>query len=62
MSVIAFVNSNGDGQVVTEDACPSCGYPDRHRIYRGMSAELIADGCPSCEVSRIPADHEREEL
>ena len=57
---IAFVNSEGNGQVVTDDACPSCGYPERHRVYRGDSTELIADGCPSCEMSRMPGSGERE--
>ena len=50
---VAFMNSDGNGQVVTDDACPSCGYPERHRVYRGDSTELIADGCPACEVSRM---------
>lgn len=54
--VVYFVNSEGNRQVVTDggDAkCPACGYPERHRIYRGITAELIADGCPSCETSRL---------
>lgn len=50
---IAFINSQGNGQVVTEDRCPTCGYPERHRIYAGDSMDLIADGCPSCETSRM---------
>lgn len=50
---IAFVNSQGNGQVVTESACPTCGYPERHHIFAGDSLQLIADGCPSCETSRV---------
>ena len=50
--VAAFVNSDGNGQVVTDDECPTCGYPERHFIFDGQSADVIADGCPSCETPR----------
>lgn len=50
---IAFVNSQGNGQVITDDPCPTCGYPERHHVYAGDSLDLIADGCPSCETSRV---------
>lgn len=53
MSAIAFVNSDGNAQVVTDDPCPTCGYPERHQIYAADLLGLIADGCPSCETSRI---------
>lgn len=51
--VAAFVNSAGDWQVVEDDKCPTCGYPERHRIYRLEGMGLLADGCPSCETSRM---------
>lgn len=53
--VTIFLNSDDKLQIVTdgsEATCPQCGYPERHRIYDGE--QLIADGCPSCETSRIP--------
>lgn len=57
--VTYFVNSGGDLQVVTEGEnarCPRCGYPERHRIYAPpyRAETLTADGCPSCETSRMP--------
>lgn len=64
--VAQFVNSDGEMQLVTDgpDAeCPACGYPERHRIYEastGNEVVLIADGCPSCETSRMPANVEIE--
>jgi hypothetical protein len=58
--VTRFLNSEARWQVVTDgpDAkCPTCGYPERHRIYdvdvRIEDWALLADGCPSCESSRI---------
>lgn len=56
--VTRFLNSQGDWQIVTDgpDAkCPTCGYPERHRIYdvKVDGATLTADGCPSCETSRM---------
>ena len=53
--VAAFANSAGDWQVVTDDRCPTCGYPERHSIYRLDGMALIADGCPSCDTSRMPS-------
>lgn len=56
--VTRFLNSEGDWQIVTDgpDAtCPTCGYPERHRVYE-VNVEtfaLLADGCPSCETSRL---------
>lgn len=55
--VARFLNSDGHWQIVTDgpDAtCPTCGYPERHRIYdvKVATATLIADGCPSCDKSR----------
>lgn len=55
--VTTFTNSNGDVQIVTDGAgakCPTCGYPERHRIMRATDdgLDLIADGCPSCETPR----------
>lgn len=61
--VTRFLKTAGDWQIVTDgpDAvCPTCGYPERHRIYdvQVETADLLADGCPSCETSRMPpADH-----
>lgn len=56
-------NSSDRYQLVTDgpDAnCPSCGYPERHRIYEDigetLALKLVADGCPSCEQSRMPAE------
>ena len=52
--VTRFINSTGDFQLVTDgpDAkCPTCGYPERHRIYT-LEGTLTADGCPSCETAR----------
>ena len=58
--VTRFLNTSGDWQIVTDGpdaACPSCGYPERHRIYdvQVETADLLADGCPSCGTSRMPA-------
>jgi hypothetical protein len=57
--VTRFVNSAGELQVVTEgpDAtCPTCGYPERHRLIEiARELTMIADGCPSCETSRMSA-------
>ncbi|MCT2085052.1 hypothetical protein M3D75_02880 [Microbacterium enclense] len=54
-------NSSDRYQVVTDgpDAtCPSCGYPERHRLYEdvgeSLALKLVADGCPMCEKSRMP--------
>lgn len=57
--VARFLNSEAHWQVVTDgpDAkCPTCGYPERHRVYDVdvTTPVLLADGCPSCEKSRIP--------
>lgn len=49
---LAFVNSEGNYQVVTPDPCPECRYPERHRVYDMDAMKLIADGCPSCETPR----------
>lgn len=61
--VARFLNSQFSWQIVTDgpDAmCRECGYPERHRIYdvRTDDETLTADGCPSCETSRLPADVE----
>lgn len=57
--VTRFVNSDGALQVVTdgpEAICPTCGYTERHRIIQIAAVlTMIADGCPSCETSRMPA-------
>lgn len=55
--VTRFLNSDAHWQIVTDGAdamCPTCGYPERHRIYdvKVDAADLIADGCPSCETPR----------
>lgn len=59
--VAAFWNTSGHWQLVTEGSdakCPECGYPERHRIWDASEDQprLIADGCPSCESSRMAAD------
>ncbi len=60
------INSTGEYQIVTDGPgakCPTCGYPERHRIFQvGPDREplLTADGCPSCETSRMPGQPERE--
>lgn len=59
--VARFLNSDCHWQIVTDgpDAtCPTCGYPERHRIYdvRIDTEKLITDGCPSCEASRDTTD------
>ncbi|MGX1931712.1 hypothetical protein [Microbacterium resistens] len=64
--VAHFWNSEDRYQVVTDgpDAtCPTCGYPERHRVYedRDDSLTLLADGCPSCETSRMPNRPNRSE-
>lgn len=59
--VTMFRNSDDNLQVVTEGdeaKCPSCGYPERHRIFispfmGSVDGVLVADGCPSCETSRM---------
>ena len=57
----AFRNTAGYLQVVTDGptaTCPWCDYPERHRIYDPRTSELVADGCPSCEESRLePKEH-----
>lgn len=69
--VTHFWNSEDLYQVVTDgpDAeCPECGYPERHRVYEDANETLtlIADGCPSCETSRMPrpadSSHDRDRL
>ena len=64
--VTHFWNSADRYQLVTdgpEATCPTCGYPERHRLYEDaeqqpdppvLSLKLVADGCPSCETSRMP--------
>ncbi|WP_193596098.1 hypothetical protein [Microbacterium sp. YJN-G] len=56
--VARFLNSSAHWQIVTDGpaaTCPTCGYPERHRIYDvGVEdATLLADGCPACETSRM---------
>nr|WP_274637085.1 hypothetical protein [Microbacterium bovistercoris] len=63
--VTHFWNSEDRYQVVTDgpDAtCQECGYPQRHRVYEddGEILTLIADGCPSCETSRMPEPTDSE--
>jgi hypothetical protein len=58
-TVARFLNSDENLQIVTEGPgarCPSCGYPERHRVYEMVANSdvpvLIADGCPACETER----------
>ncbi len=63
--VTHFWNSQDHYQIVADgpDAtCPTCGYPERHRTYRdeAETLTLLADGCPSCETSRMPRSSDGE--
>ena len=63
--VVSFMNSNGHWQVVSDGPaakCPTCGYPERHRIFTfapDSEPVLTDDGCPSCETSRMPVSTDR---
>lgn len=52
--VTAFVNSDGNYQIVTDGPgakCPACGWPERHRVFSEPDdpSSKMADGCPACE-------------